>query len=103
MHDASRSDAAGSYEFLRRDDAAEYVRRTYGFPCSPRWLAKLAVVGDGPIFRKAGRTVLYERDDLDVWARSRIGPKRTSTSEFSLADGVQDCAPASSHDVGGQE
>ena len=42
-------------KYLRRADAAHYVRSTWGIPCSTRWLAKLAVTGGGPIFRKAGR------------------------------------------------
>ena len=45
--------------YLRRDNAAQHVRDTWGLPCSPRWLAKLAVVGGGPIYRKAGRTPIY--------------------------------------------
>lgn len=81
MHDASCSNATGSSDYLRRDHAAEYVGTNYGFPCSPRWLAKLAVVGGGPPFRKAGRTVLYERADLDEWAQSRVGPKQLSTAD----------------------
>jgi hypothetical protein len=43
-------------EFLRRADAANYVSKRYGFPCSRQWLAKLAVIGGGPLFRKAGRS-----------------------------------------------
>src|SRR5436853_20513 len=38
--------------FLRRTEAATYVTDRYGFPCSRQWLAKLAVVGGGPVFRK---------------------------------------------------
>ena len=49
-------------------------------PCSPKWLAKLAVVGGGPIYRKAGRFPLYTADDLDQWATSRLGTPRRSTS-----------------------
>ena len=30
--------------YLRRADAAHYVRATWGLPCSAKWLAKLAVV-----------------------------------------------------------
>ena len=52
--------------FLRRVDAAQHVRETWGQSCSPKWLAKLAVVGGGPIYRKAGRTPLHAR-------RSRCG------------------------------
>ncbi|MCF3935320.1 hypothetical protein L1787_18150 [Acuticoccus sp. M5D2P5] len=57
------------------------MREAYGFPCSPRWLAKLAVVGGGPPFRKAGRTPLYDPKDLDAWARNRIGQLRETTSD----------------------
>ncbi len=66
--------------YLRRADAAHYVRTTWGMPCSPKWLAKLAVVGGGPIFRKAGRFPLYAASDLDSWAETRIGAPRRSTS-----------------------
>jgi hypothetical protein len=44
-------------------------------------MAKLAVVGGGPLFRKAGRFPLYEIVDLDAWAHLKLGPKRRSTSD----------------------
>lgn len=66
--------------YLRRVDAAQYVRSTWGIPCSPKWLAKLAVVGGGPVFRKAGRFPLYQTADLDEWAEARIGTPQRSTS-----------------------
>ena len=68
-------------EFLRRAEAANYVSKRYGFPCSRQWLAKLAVIGGGPLFRKAGRFPIYKPADLDTWAQSRIGPARSSTSD----------------------
>src|SRR4051812_832950 len=71
--------------FLRRAEAAIYVETTYGFPCSRQWLAKLAVVGGGPTYRKAGRTPLYAPDDLDTWANSRIGEPQQSTSDAAAA------------------
>jgi hypothetical protein len=71
----------GANHFLRRADAAVYVSERYGFPCSRQWLAKLAVIGGGPVFRKAGRFPIYKAADLDAWAQSRIGPAQTSTSE----------------------
>ena len=70
--------------FLRRTDAAAYVTRTYGFPCSRQWLAKLAVLGGGPVFHKAGRYPIYELAALDEWAQARIGPAQRSTSEVGL-------------------
>jgi hypothetical protein len=67
--------------YLRRIPAAEYVERKYGLPCSPKTLAKLAVIGGGPEFRKAGRTPIYEPLKLDAWAEGRIGPPVRSTSD----------------------
>ena len=66
--------------YLRRIDAARYVRERWGAPCSARWLAKLAVTGDGPPFRKFGRFPLYMRADLDAWTEARITAPRLSTS-----------------------
>ncbi len=68
--------------YLTRADAAHYVRTTYGFPCSRQWLAKLAVIGGGPVFRKAGRTPLYAPADLDAWALARIGAPQRSSSDL---------------------
>jgi hypothetical protein len=62
-------------------DAAAYVKAHWGLPCSPRWLAKLAVTGGGPIYRKAGRTPIYSPVDLDAWAEARIGAPQKSTSD----------------------
>jgi hypothetical protein len=69
--------------YLRRGDAATYIRTTYGFPCSRQWLAKLAVIGGGPVYRKAGRFPIYSTIDLDEWANGRIGAPRYSTSVFA--------------------
>jgi hypothetical protein len=66
--------------YRRRAEAARYVRETWGLPCSPSWLAKLAVIGGGPIFRKAGRFPIYADGDLDSWAQGRIGAPLRSTS-----------------------
>jgi len=52
---------------LRRTEAATYVTDTYGLPCSPKTLAKLACVSsDGPPFRMAGRIPLYPKPGLDA-------------------------------------
>jgi hypothetical protein len=67
---------------LRRTAAAKYVTDTYGFPCSPKTLAKLACVSSqGPPFRLAGRIPLYPVSGLDEWAQNKIGPLVRSTSE----------------------
>lgn len=70
-----------SPRYLQRTEAARHVRESWGLPCSPRWLAKLAVVGGGPVYRKAGKTPLYAPADLDQWAQARIGGPRRSTSD----------------------
>jgi hypothetical protein len=71
---------------LRRTEAAAYVTETYGIPCSPKTLAKLACVSsDGPPFRLAGRFPLYPTSGLDAWAKSKIGPLVRSTSEVRAA------------------
>jgi hypothetical protein len=80
-----------SSKYLRRADAAAYVRDIWGLRCSRRWLAKLAVVGGGPIYCKAGRTPLYTTNDLDQWAKGRIGARRYSTSV--LVDATSQEAP----------
>ena len=67
---------------LRRNEAAAYVQQTHGIPCAPKTLAKYAVFGGGPIFRKAGKTPLYMTGDLDAWAESRLSKPVRSTSEL---------------------
>jgi hypothetical protein len=66
--------------FLVRKAAAQYITENY-FPCSPKTLAKLACIGGGPEFRRAGRIPIHEPHKLDAWARSRIGPPVRSTSD----------------------
>ena len=69
-------------QLLRRSEAAKYVEDTYGIPCAPKTLAKLACVSsDGPPFQMAGRIPLYSKPCLDAWARNKIGPLVRSTSE----------------------
>ena len=53
---------------MRRADAARYLREAHGIPCAPATLAKYAVMGGGPAFRKVGKFPIYARDDLDVRA-----------------------------------
>ena len=84
MQNHTKSGPPGRH-FLRRSDAAAYVTDRYGFPCSRQWLAKLAVIGGGPVFRKAGRYPVYEPSELDRWAEARIGPPQRSTSEVDPA------------------
>jgi hypothetical protein len=76
--------SAPNPRFRRREAAARYVSEKWGLPCSKSWLAKLAVVGGGPLYRKAGKVPLYQDVDLDHWAEARLGPTRRSTSEVAV-------------------
>jgi len=69
-----------SPRYRRRAEAARYVREKWGLPCSPSWLAKLAVLGGGPLVHKAGRFPMYADSDLDAWAQDRLGKPLRSTS-----------------------
>jgi len=59
---------------LRPDAAAAYLS------LSIQRLAKMRLAGGGPLFIKAGRSVLYRREDLDAWLS---GLSRKSTSDIS--------------------
>ena len=84
--DTTRNQTAEFDRLLRRTEAAEYVTANYGFPCSPKTLAKLACVSsEGPPFRLAGRFPLYPKSGLDVWAQNKIGPLVRSTAEVRAA------------------
>jgi hypothetical protein len=71
-------------QFMRRKDAAQYLREKFGVG-SPATLAKLATLGGGPIFRKNGRIPVYTTEDLDVWALAQIGKPMRSTSDAKAA------------------
>ena len=70
-------------QFLRRKDAGVYLKTRYDF--SPELAhAKLATVGGGPPFHRAGtngRIVVYEISELDTWALAQIGDAKRSTAE----------------------
>jgi hypothetical protein len=70
-----------SRKLLRRKAASDYLREIHGLERAPSTLAKLAVIGGGPIFRRAGRIPLYSQEDLDAWANSLLSAPMRSTSE----------------------
>jgi hypothetical protein len=73
-----------SMRFIRRPEAARYLKDKYGFGAS-RTLAKGVVTGDTPVFHKAGRIVLYTREALDAWALAKIsGPLKSSSEAARL-------------------
>jgi hypothetical protein len=75
-----------THRFLRRKAASDYLRETHGLDRAPSTLAKLAVTGGGPIFRRANRVPLYSTEDLDAWVKSKLSPPMRSTSELAPAN-----------------
>lgn len=68
--------------YLRRAQAASYLTDVIGLPCAKNTLDKLATIGGGPPFHKAGRIPLYKADDLERWATARVSTRAfRSTSE----------------------
>ena len=66
---------------MRRRVASEYLLEMHGVQLSPATLAKLAVTGGGPRFRRDGRFPLYDQPELDSYGIARVGPLRSSTSD----------------------
>ena len=69
---------------LRRAEASEYLRFNWQLSCAPTTLAKLATIGGGPPFAKAGRFPVYPIDALDAWARAKISPLVNSTAGLKM-------------------
>ena len=69
---------------LRRVDASVYLWDNWGISRTPKTLAKLAVVGGGPAFRKDGRFPLYEIESLDEWASEQLTESVRSTAELRM-------------------
>jgi hypothetical protein len=71
-------------KLLRRKAASDYLHETHGLERAPSTLAKLAVTGGGPIFRRIGRVPYYETNDLDEWVASKLSLPMRSTSDRAL-------------------
>jgi hypothetical protein len=68
--------------YLRRAEAAKYLRETHNQSYTNRTLAKIACTrSDGPPFFMCGRFPFYPISGLDRWAMSKRGPLVTSTAE----------------------
>ena len=64
---------------LGRDGMLRAPRAAAYLGLSTSTLAKMRLRGDGPIYAKLGRAILYDVRDLDAWVTVR---KRTSTSHL---------------------
>ncbi len=58
--------------YFNTAEAARYLR------LSPRTLQNMRVSGEGPVYRKHGKLVVYHPSDLVAWSESR---KQESTSD----------------------
>ena len=79
-HDIAFADEANSSHtlWLTRDKAAGYLS-SLGYPITAQRLAKLAVSGDGPEYRRWGNRALYDPTLLMKWAKNREStPGRTA-------------------------
>jgi hypothetical protein len=81
---------------FRRSEASDYLRAHFGVSIKPATLAKLATVGGGPRFEHFGRWPMYRQAELDRWARGRLSPLKTSTSNVAELT-TNEVAPARGH------
>ena len=87
---------------LRRKAASQYLHETHGLERAPSTLAKLAVIGGGPIFRRINRVPLYSTDDLDGWVASKLSaPMRSTSDNVSSKTESADCS--AQPDLGGEQ
>jgi hypothetical protein len=65
----------------RRKDASAYLLEKHGISRTKATLAKLAVIGGGPVMVYDGSIPLYPEDGLDAYAAAAISPPVRSSSE----------------------
>jgi hypothetical protein len=68
--------------FMRTPAAGAYLQGEYGIGAA-RTLGKYRCIGGGPPYRRLGRIVVYNQEDLDAWAQAKLGPLQRSTSDTS--------------------
>jgi hypothetical protein len=91
-----------THRLIRRKAASDYLDEIHGLHRAPSTLAKLAVIGGGPVFRRAGRVPLYSTDDLDEWVASKLSaPMRSTSDTASPKAAITDCCPQP--DLGGEQ
>ncbi len=82
-----------TFKMLRRKAASEYLAQTHGVHRAASTLAKLAVIGGGPVFRRINAVPFYTPDDLDGWVASKLSPPMRSTSDVPQAKPVLPSSP----------
>lgn len=69
---------------LNRSEASSYLLNEWGVRRTTKTLAKLAVVGGGPVFQKDGRYPLYTEEALDAWVQAQLSPPVRSSAELAV-------------------
>jgi hypothetical protein len=68
-------------ERLGRSEASAYLWQRHRMKCSWVTLARLASIGGGPKFQRAGPYVFYTPTELDLWAKAKTTPLLTKASD----------------------
>jgi hypothetical protein len=79
--------ASGRPAGRRRAEASRYLIERWGLSYVPTTLARMASLGTGPVYSYHGKFATYQDDDLDAFARSKLGGRRRKASE-PLADAM---------------
>lgn len=71
---------------LAPPEASAYLKARWGIQHKPSTLAKLRCTrSDGPVFRKAGRSIIYTNKTLDEYAAELLSEPMRSTSDSGAA------------------
>ena len=73
--------STNSKKRYRRRGASIYLLERHGISRKPSTLAKLAVIGGGPVMIYDGNIPLYPEDGLDAYADAVLSAPVRSTSE----------------------
>jgi predicted DNA-binding transcriptional regulator AlpA len=73
---------------LMAGEAAKLLR------LAPSTLAKLRLSGNGPVYCKLGRRVVYRREDLEAWLEARVA-RNTSDADARLPKSLTGQQPSS--------
>ena len=60
---------------------------------APSTMAKLRLSGNGPVYCKLGRRVVYRREDLEAWLETRVA-RNTSDADARLPKSLTGCLRA---------
>jgi hypothetical protein len=68
--------------WLTTEQASDRLNKKHNIQVGPRRLAQLRYEGGGPRFHRLGaKEVRYNIDEIDAWAKQRLGTPISSTSE----------------------